>query len=184
MMDRFCLYLDALNVKYDKLLIEHGWHVLKEYILFMFLLLIPICIFHLYRECVVFLILYFPLRGKIGGLHFKQKRTCFVMSVCFNLIACVMIKTSFFPHSYVLFLMMFFFLQMYIQKYGCMDCKEKRFNAKEKEYFRKKGHHIVCLYCIVGLFSLYFKIEILYQTVYLLFLFSLLSFFIFSRIKP
>lgn len=182
MLDKLYSYLNSKNIQYDKELCIYGLSAIKDYLLFLIVISIPLVGFNLYLEFLNFLLLYIPLRENIGGLHFKKKNFCFLGSIILAIFVCFLISISFIPNSILVMSLIAFFLFLFIRKYGCMDCEAKKLNENQKNYHRKKTYHLIALYYILALVSFVIKIEIMYQTISCLFLFFLFSFIIF-RLK-
>lgn len=187
MLNKIFDIFDSINLTYDKDLCKYGFSVLKDYLHYLAVLFIPLFILEMFPEFFLFLILYLPLRGTIGGLHFKKKSNCFIFSIIITIIICGLIKYEVMIESVFIISIITICLLLFLKKYGCMDCVNKVISKTEKKFYKNKSYIIVILYFLLSVISLYFKVDLFYQTIFLLFLFFLFSFFIFhinSTLRP
>lgn len=166
--DKFYQLLDQKEMDYDRELCDYGINVLKNYLLYISVVLVPAIYYHSVLEFVIFLLLYIPIRKNIGGIHLKRKSTCLLFSV---LITLLIISFSKYSYYYGAAVVIFFhcvviLLLIMIKKFGCMEDLKKNLNKDEKKYFKNKSISIIILYYFLFLIANVFNISKVSSTIF------------------
>ena len=164
------------DVVIEEDLFNYGFYVLTTYMKYL-MVLIPVSLtIKTFLETLIFIILFIPLRRYIGGLHMKNKESCFFASVIFGiLIPYLSTYTYNFPiiSTFVIFLICI----LMTKKYGVIDHPNKKISIKEKNIYLNKSlqiEFIYFLFCISSFFFSIFFINNIISYIFLFFIFGML----------
>lgn len=157
MIDKYIykiLIANDINISND--VFYYGWSILKQYLLFL-LIIIPISCYHnLFYEIIYFFVIYTPLRKNIGGFHFNNKYFCVFFSAITSFL--IVYISNLYNPSLLELTFIFFLLIIMTYIMAPVDNINKKLNIKEK-MFIKESHLLLNLYIIFYLLFYFFMIK-------------------------
>lgn len=132
-------------------LIRYGLEILILKVIFVlsviFLGLIMGCIW----ECMIFLILFIPIRSMAGGYHAKTRVRCFVLSVFMVVLTMFMLRftTENSDISLIIFVLSIIF-SMVIWFRAPIEHGNKMLSDEEKNFIKRKARVNICIESIVA----------------------------------
>lgn len=178
--NKFYQLLDQKGLNYDKDLCDYGINVLKNYLLYILIMLIPIIYYHLFLDFLIFLLLYIPTRKNMGGIHLNRKLTCLLCSVLITFLIMLSSKYNFF-HGHlmiVIFHCVVILLLILIMIFGSIEDNKKVLNNDEKKYYKKNSVLIVIFYYFLFVVSYLLDITKIPNTIFCIFLMFLMNYII------
>lgn len=178
--NKFYQLLDQNGLNYDRELCDYGINVLKNYLLYISIMLIPVIHYHLFLDFLIFLFLYIPTRKNIGGVHLTSKLTCLLFSVLITFLITISSKYNFF-HGFLTIVLFHFtaiLLLILIIKFGSIKDDKKSLNNDEKEYYKTKSVFIIIFYYLLFVISLLLNITKISNSIFCIFLMFLMNYII------
>lgn len=161
MIDKYIykiLIANDINISND--VFYYGWSILKQYLLFL-LIIIPISCYHnLFYEIIYFFVIYTPLRKNIGGFHFNNKYFCVFFSAITSFL--IVYISNLYNPSLLELTFIFFLLIIMTYIMAPVDNINKKLNIKEKNVYKRKSLIIEFIYYILSI------ILFLYDKIYLI----------------
>jgi accessory gene regulator protein AgrB len=136
---------------------QYGFQSFLELIL-NFICSICIAVFlHMELECLLFFLLFIPLRSFNGGLHLKSYYSCLIFS-CMTMTLILLIVKYFQVSTPVSFLL-YFILFLFIKFTGAVNHPNRPVTEEENETFNRKTNLTLLFSLLAALYFLLFDLE-------------------------
>lgn len=178
--DKLFLLFKKNNINIEKDVFEYGLITLETYCKYL-LFIIPISIFcGLFKEVMIFIILFIPVRRYLGGFHMKTMKACFYGSVVLAIVLPYFASIISF-NSPIIFLVVDIICLYLSIKIGTIDHPNKKIDNDDKKKYTNKAFVIESTYIMLSLIAYLFSYIYVINVIMLILLFCTMGNYISSR---
>lgn len=153
---------------------EYGMTVFLDYSVFIFFTVFISLLLNIFKESLLFIIFYIPIRRFIGGYHFNKHYLCTIFSVLSSVIIPILAKSLILSNIYIIVgIILIILLSTY--KIGTIDHPNKRLTKTEISNYTKKAITIELVYSCIILVLYYHHSYILSNLLLFSLIFSILG---------
>lgn len=152
MKNKIYRYLLDNKIIIAKDVYEYGYSYLKQYLIYLIIVIPFTLYFNTLFATICFLCLYFPFRSSIGGYHFKNNIICLLFSTLITIICPLLSKVIIitFPYYLISSMLVFIITSVFVP----VDHINKRLKVTEKTFYKRRAIIIELIYLILS-FILY-----------------------------
>lgn len=150
MKDKIYDYLTNNEVSIDRDIYDYGYSYLKQYLIFLIILIPTVLYLNIVNATIIFLVFYFPLRRCVGGYHFDSNVMCLLFSFIITIV-CALLSTSI-QITYFFYLLTQSLIILLIILFAPVDHRNKRLNINEKNIYKNKSIKIELIYLAISIF--------------------------------
>ena len=161
------------DIKIDEDLFYYGWANFTHYFVYLIFTFILAFYCNCFKQTIIFLLLYIPLRRYIGGVHFSSNIICIFFSTLISIIPPLLSKQFFVSFRLVILTSLILLIETFL--IAPVDHKNKRLTNNQINLYKKKSIIIEFLYIGFIIISYKYSIHILINIIFSVIVISLIS---------
>ena len=161
------------DIKIDEDLFYYGWANFTHYFAYLIFTFILAFYCNCFKQTIIFLLLYIPLRKYIGGFHFSNNIICIFFSTLISIIPPLLSKHLFVSFRLVILTSLILLIETFL--IAPVDHKNKRLTNNQINLYKKKSIIIEFLYIGFIIISYKYSIHILINIIFSVIVISLIS---------
>lgn len=165
--------LKSNNINIDEDLFYYGWANFIHYFVYLFFTFILAFYCNCFKQTIIFLVLYIPLRRYIGGFHFSSNIICIFFSILVSIIPPLLSKHLFINFKLVILTSLILLIETFL--IAPVDHKNKRLTNNQINLYKKKSIIIEFLYIGLTIVSYKYSTHILINIIFSVIIISLIS---------
>ena len=152
------------DIKIDEDLFYYGWANFTHYFVYLIFTFILAFYCNCFKQTIIFLLLYIPLRRYIGGFHFSSNIICIFFSTLISIIPPLLSKQLFVSFRLVILTSLILLIETFL--IAPVDHKNKRLTNNQINLYKKKSIIIEFLYIGFIIKSYKYSIHILINIIF------------------
>ena len=152
------------DIKIDEDLFYYGWANFTHYFVYLIFTFILAFYCNCFKQTIIFLLLYIPLRRYIGGFHFSSNIICIFFSTLISIIPPLLSKQFFVSFRLVILTSLILLIETFL--IAPVDHKNKRLTNNQINLYKKKSIIIEFLYIGFIIISYKYSIHILINIIF------------------
>ena len=152
------------DIKIDEDLFYYGWANFTHYFVYLIFTFILAFYCNCFKQTIIFLLLYIPLRRYIGGFHFSSNIICIFFSTLISIIPPLLSKQLFVSFRLVILTSLILLIETFL--IAPVDHKNKRLTNNQINLYKKKSIIIEFLYIGFIIISYKYSIHILINIIF------------------
>lgn len=161
------------DIKIDEDLFYYGWANFTHYFAYLIFTFILAFYCNCFKQTIIFLLLYIPLRRYIGGFHFSSNIICIFFSTLISIIPPLLSKQLFVSFRLVILTSLILLIETFL--IAPVDHKNKRLTNNQINLYKKKSIIIEFLYIGFIIISYKYSINTLINIIFSVIVISLIS---------